>query len=140
MGTQTEYLELYKTYVESISSNESKRLQSNGAYSALLTALVSFGYTSENANVTYLTIVAMVLALIWFFTLRYHRNLATAKFAVLRHLESKFEFHPFEEEWKLYCSKSPFVTLTAIEIFAPAAVVISSGAFLAWQMYLHVFQ
>lgn len=115
----TEALELYRIYVDMIGRNEAKRLQANATYMGFAGGLITISATIKDVDFSILAALGAFISLIWFFTVKHHRNLATAKFEILNTLESKFHFQPFQEEWQLYKSKRWPVSLTKVELISP---------------------
>lgn len=116
---RTEALELYRIYVDMVGRNEAKRLQANATYMGFAGGLVTISATIKDVDLAVLAAVGVFLSLIWFFTVKHHRNLATAKFKVVASLEEKFHFQPFKEEWNKYKSDRWPVSLTKVELVSP---------------------
>lgn len=121
MSEHEQLLGIYQTYVETISNNEAKRLQANATYSGFLIALVSVAFAIESSNILIFSTLGLVVSVIWFFTILYHRDLAASKFHVLTELEKRLPFQAFEIEWTTFMSKKRKLTLTQFELLLPIA-------------------
>lgn len=129
-----ELLSLYKIVVETIGQNESKRLQANSTYVGFAGALVTIAATVQSANIAILAFIGLILSWIWFFTIKFHRDLATAKFAVIEKFEKQLPRQPFKEEWESYKSVRWKMTLTQIELVAPVSVGFACLCYLVWKL------
>ena len=118
-------LPIYLGYIETISLNELKRQQASQVYLALISALIAAGVTLNGPATSVAACMVIVVSLIWFATIRYHRALAQAKFGVVKDLESRFPYKPFEREWQLFkgdgdSPRTRSIGLTQIELLAPS--------------------
>lgn len=114
--------ELYKIVVDTISQNESKRLQANSTYLGIVVALATVSASVRDINLNVILLLCLVVSLIWFLTIKFHRDLAKAKFEVLGKLEDGMVIRPFAEEWKIYKSHKYKLTLTQIELVVPVCI------------------
>lgn len=130
-----ENLELYKVFVESVAQNEAKRLQANSTYMGFCGALAAVAASISGANIPLLAVAALLLSLIWYLTIRYHRDLAAAKFEVIDKLEATFSIKPYEEEERYMKAKRRFLSLSEIESLGPVLVGCVSAAFLVWSSF-----
>lgn len=128
---RTEALELYKSYIETISGNEAKRLQANATYVGFTGALVTVATTVPNIGDVTPPVLGLFLSVIWFFTIKHHRDLAKAKFQVLKTLEDDLAYRPFQQEWEAYKTRRWPVSLTMIEMLLPLALGLSCIGFVA---------
>ncbi len=128
----SETLELYKSYVETIGNNEAKRLQANATYFGFAGAIVTIAATVDKIDHAIIAALGLFLSVIWFFTIKHHKNLATAKFAVLKTLEDELGHQPFQREWELYKANRWPVSLTTIETYSPLALGIGCLVYLVY--------
>jgi hypothetical protein len=101
MTEKEQILELYKTFVETITANEQRRQ----ALSAFYTSLIAAGGAASNSSAfdsELLALAILIVSLIWLVSVRYFRRLAWAKFAVIHEMESHFALRPFEREWQYF--------------------------------------
>ncbi len=114
-------IEIYKMYVETIGKNESKRLQANATYITLTGALITVSASVPGIDLIVPAIVGLALSVIWFLTIKHHLNISKAKFEVLQHFESKMDYQPFAEEWKLVRESRWPISLTMVESLLPVS-------------------
>ena len=125
-------VELYSIHSHLISVNESKRQLANQIYMAIVSAIIAAGAVvvadeslENDVAVDLFAVTVLLLCVVWFLTIQYHRRLSSAKFAVVLKIEKSFPVQPFAEEWKYFKSReakpwSP--ELTAIERIVPLIV------------------
>jgi hypothetical protein len=141
-------LEQYKTFVEMADRLSARRMLANNSFITMLGA----GALAYSAAPTYfkggfeailqlgVAVGCILLALMWRATLKYFRDLSTAKFRVIHDLEMQLPSQPFADEWKyLSASKSAhnssFMTLTSIEMLVPviaAGISLCGFAYALW--------
>ena len=106
MTDKEEALELYKTYVDTITANEQRRQQLAAFYLSLVAAGIALLGTIKGIDPLAVLGPMFVIAAVWYATIRYFRRLAQAKFKVIAELESHFTIRPFQLEHRYYKSKS----------------------------------
>ena len=98
-----ELLELYKIMIDSINSNESKRLQTNIMYTTIISGLIAI-ITSGlvGLNLSLISTVILFLSISWYVHIFTYRKLAQAKFEVINELEKNFLVPIYAKEWNYY--------------------------------------
>ncbi|RLA40130.1 MAG: hypothetical protein DRR42_26365 [Gammaproteobacteria bacterium] len=105
MTDKVEILELYKTFVETITANEQRR-QSLSAFYTSLIAIGAAALGSESGfDPVWIVLAILIVSVIWFLTMRYFSRLASAKFQVINEMERNFTIRPFEQEWHYFKNK-----------------------------------
>jgi len=99
MNDQPSTIELYSIFVETITAAEQRRQQITSTYYSLLIAVFAFLASDIKVTPIYLTLPLSFISLIFFTKIQYFKNLATAKFAVIKTLEKDWDVKPFEMEW-----------------------------------------
>jgi len=128
----SELLVLHQTYVQTITSNESRRQQLSSLYLSLIAGGVAYLGSDSNVNPVFVIAPIFIISLIWFFSIRYFRLLAKAKFKTLEELENKFDIMPFSIEWDFFSKKKP-IGLTLLDMAVPLFIAVSSFGFLITQ-------
>lgn len=128
---QNHILEQYKIYVEMADRISTRRNLANVFFLTLNTlCITAIGFLLEKISlvnpkwvILFPLIGVLVLCLIWWWLLRSYRDLNSAKYKVIGHLEKRLPSSPYwSAEWKElgegidYCKYLP---LTALEIMVP---------------------
>lgn len=121
--TMAEKLELYRLMVETVSANEARRQQMMTLYVSLFVAGFAALGSIEALDPLYLVVPALALSIVWYSSLRYFRALATAKFAVISHLEEDFPIKPFDMERKATPKRK--LELSQLEMMLPALTILA---------------
>jgi hypothetical protein len=130
-----EAVEIYKAVLNSINSNESKRVQSNATYTGFSAALFGISSSGAPVNATALLCLCLIVSIIWYFTIKFHRDLSHAKWKVCSEIENDLMHQPFQAEWRIMKARKRAFGLTQIEFFVPA---ISGSVSLLGIMYLNI--
>lgn len=123
--------EQYKICVEMAEKTSSRRMNSNGFFltlnSALITATINYHQKFEADSIfigiIFISILGVILCYIWFRLIKSYRQLNTAKFLVIGELEKLLPKSPFYAmEWKMLGEgkdKKLYTPLTALEQRVP---------------------
>ncbi len=123
-------LEQYKLYVEMADRISARRQTANSFFLTVNTAIVALlGYlrtVQENSGVGQLFFLVaaagMVLAYLWYRTVRSYQNLNSAKFEVIHEIEQALPLRPYDREWeKVGRGKNPklYLPVTDVELRVP---------------------
>ena len=103
-----ELLEEYKLYIEDLANVGTRHTDTSKFYVSLISALLVFlslagpdkplGFVGDAAVIA-ISLLAVLLCVFWFLTIRSYSQLYKAKFEVLRDMETDLSYHCFEEEW-----------------------------------------
>ena len=121
MNKSPSNIELYSVYVTTIISNENRRQKTSIIYLSLISAGLAFARSVE-----LISYVIIPVSFIWLITIIYFRQLAQAKFKVIRELEKEWEIKPFDLEWKYFKDKNFLMRLTFLEMCIPIMTLIFS--------------
>jgi len=140
MTDQQQNLELYKTFVDTITATEQRRQQASGIYLSLLSAGAATLGIAKDLDPIYIVIPALTISLIWLTSLFYFRGLAEAKFKVINKLEADWPVKPFEFEWQAFKAirqKKPLlkISLTYLEMVPPALIFLGGLIYLIVRLY-----
>ena len=129
-------LELYKTFVDTITATEQRRQQASGIYLSLLSAGAATLGIAKDLDPIFIVIPALTVSLIWLASIFYFRGLAEAKFKVINQLEAGWSLKPFDLEWEAFKKireKKPIlkVSLTHLEMVPPALIFLVSCVYLS---------
>src|SRR5437016_9333935 len=127
-------LEQYKLYVEMADRISARRQTANSFFLTVNTALVALlGYLrtvqeSSGVGQLYWLVAAagMVLAYLWYRTVRSYQNLNSAKFEVIHEIEQALPLRPYDREWeKVGRGKNPelYLPVTNVELRVPWVVL-----------------
>ncbi len=128
----TDLPQIYAVYVQTVGTNEAKRLQANTIYFGFSGALIAAYVAAPDSLQHIIGLVGFVLSLVWLFTIKYHRDLARAKFKVINNIESHFKIQPFCDEWNEFKKLKWRIGLTEIEFIIPFALGIASLAMMVF--------
>ena len=141
MTSSDEMLELYKTYVETITANESRRQSISALYVSLIAAAGALLASDTESNEVWIAAAILIVSVVWFLSVRYFARLARAKFDVIERMESTFSFAPFAVEWEQFKSDGASSrlglsgwTLTRFDQVIPGLSAACSCAFLLWSL------
>jgi len=123
-------LEQYKLYVEMADRTSARRQTANSFFLSLNTAMVALlGYlrtAQQNSGVGQLywlvAAAGIILAYMWYRSLRSYRDLNSAKFEVIHEIEQALPLRPYDREWdKVGRGKNPklYLPFTSVEIGVP---------------------
>ncbi len=99
---QAHLLEQYKLYVEMMDRGSGRRLTANTYFLSVNTALLGFvTYIAKDAAgyLWILGLAGMALCWLWHCIIESHKNLNTAKFAVIHLIERRLPMNPYAAEW-----------------------------------------
>ncbi|MEO1965624.1 hypothetical protein [Hyphomonas sp.] len=99
------YLEYYKVWIGTITASASRRQTASAFYIAVIAALTGAFSFNDGKQSGFLLLAIWLIAALWFFTIRYFRGVAKAKFDVIEVLEQKLRIPMFRIEWELFKSK-----------------------------------
>lgn len=119
-------INLYHIHSNLIAANELKRQQASQIYLAIIVAIIASRTYMSGMSVDLSAILVVIICGVWLFTIRYHRNLAAAKFKVIGEIEEHFPFKPFAREWEAFKATPHSVELTKIERVLPIALSVSA--------------
>ncbi|MGB0958657.1 MAG: RipA family octameric membrane protein [Halocynthiibacter sp.] len=142
---RSELSNIYATYVQTISANESRRQNASNTYITLLAALCSLLATNISIDERIIAIAVGAIALIWWRTICYFKELQKAKFAVVTDLEDSMGIRAFELEWKKFNSceisgdlkKGP--RLTTLEMQIPKFLFMATASYLIVDLAYNFF-
>ena len=113
--TPTASIEQYKAYLQDLGNVGRRYTTSNGFYLSVITALLGLlslmrpgEDLAELQDILRLTVplFAIALCFVWHKTLRFYRNLFTAKFKVLKEMEDQGQLFPaYDHEYNLFPGK-----------------------------------
>lgn len=112
-------VEIYKTFVETITAAESRRQQVSAMYISIIAAIVTVASAVTSAASISLAGIIIALSVTWFMSIQYFRKLAKAKFEVVKRIENDLPIAPFALEWKEFKQNGKFVGLTHVEMVLP---------------------
>lgn len=127
MTDQPSKAELYAIFVETITAAEQRRQQISSIYYSILIAVSAFLGSDIKVDTAYVILPFSLISLIFFAKIKYFRNLATAKFAVINELEKNWDIRPFEMEWAEFKKSGKFKfsgVLTQLESAVPLLVAL----------------
>ena len=102
MDQHQEAIELYKTYVETITANEHRRQSIGALYTSLIAAAGVLLASDREFDPHWIALGVLVISGVWLASVRYFIRLAQAKFVVIRQLEDQFSIKPFRREWQAF--------------------------------------
>jgi hypothetical protein len=110
------YLEIYKLYVEMADRISARRQTANSFFLTINTAIIAllgyvqFGaYLGEKMGIEsspidefywIISTLGMILCVLWYLLVRSYKELNTAKFIVIQHIEKNLPLAPYEAEWE----------------------------------------
>ena len=122
-------LEIYKVFVTTITANENRRQQTSTVYLGMVAAVITAAGVVRDIPLIYPALVILSISVIWFFTIRYFRRLAKAKFAVVSKIEEDLPIAAFDMEWQILSTgKNNRIGLTHLEMFVPSLIALQSCA------------
>ena len=136
-----ELLELYKIMIDSINSNESKRLQTNIMYTTIISALIAIISSGlVGLNLSLISTVILFLSISWYVHIFTYRKLAQAKFEVINELEKNFLVPIYAKEWNYYKKISPKIEQTLIEMGIPIVIGTLSVCYIVYRIFLYFYK
>ena len=133
-------LEIYKVFVTTITANENRRQQTSTVYLGMVAAVVTAAGVVRDIPLIYPALVILSISVIWFFTIRYFRRLAKAKFAVVSKIEEDLPIAAFEMEWQiLSAGKNNRIGLTRLEMFVPSLIAASCAVYIVFWIVSHCY-
>ena len=133
-------LEIYKVFVTTITANENRRQQTSTVYLGMVAAVVTAAGVVRDIPLIYPALVILSISVIWFFTIRYFRRLAKAKFAVVSKIEEGLPIAAFEMEWQiLSAGKNNRIGLTHLEMFVPSLIAASCAVYIVFWIVSHCY-
>ena len=132
---QESALELCKLWTDTVLSSENRRQASSSFYIAVVAALAAFSEFASGIDEIYIAIVMMLISVLWYYTIRYFKSLAKAKFDVMSEIEAHLPLKLFEREWDIFKEKYHKgrlwdFELTTIEYTLPVIAFLFSFGFL----------
>lgn len=131
---------LYTTYVATITANEQRRAQMSSIYLSAFAA-VGAAFGALKLDFVYAAAPILVVALIWFASIRYFRRLASAKFKVVAELEALLPYQPFAKEWAFYKGSADpdkeqkkYLGLAHLDMMVPAILALASAGYLIFRL------
>ena len=94
-------IDLYKTYVDTITANEHRRYRSSFMYFSLCAAGFTVAGSIGSIDPIVPTLMVVFISIVWCMTIKSFRQLAKAKFEVIKEMESELCYQPFERERKI---------------------------------------
>ena len=148
MMEKSEMLELYSVYAQTVTANEQRRQALSAFYTSLIAIGVVLLSSDNNYDRVWIISALFVVSVIWYFTIRYFRRLAKAKFEVIKLMESHFAVQPFGLEWKFFKGELPGnvetpkkkrrwvqISLTHFDMAIPLIMLVSCGAYLLYRLF-----
>lgn len=130
-------LEIYRTFVGTITASEARRQQASTAYLGMVAAIATVSVAVPDMPLILPVVGIFFVALIWLATVVYFRRLAQAKFAVIKEIEKGMDIQAFAFEWHHFNHQRGIFTpsLTRIEMFPPCVIAFCCVAlFIYWFM------
>jgi hypothetical protein len=113
---QAHCLEIYKTYLEMADRISARRQQANSFFLTINSAIIAIlgyvqfgvylgaklGVDQAQTNEFYwiISLLGMILCYIWFRLILSYKQLNTAKFLVIQHIEQQLPLAPYDAEWE----------------------------------------
>ena len=126
MKTDKEILfEQYKLLVETASGITHNRQSANSFYLTINSFLLGAAslIKNEQHSVLLICIIGVIASVLWFYQIQSYKNINSAKFKVIQHMEKNLPVSVFTEEETVYKQKK-HIELTSIEKLVPAVFVI----------------
>ena len=129
-----ERLDIYKTFVVTITANEGRRQRASTAYLDMCAVVVTVVAAVPNLPKIVPALAVFIIALTWLATVSYFRKLAQAKFAVIEEIEKELVVPAFVREWQHFNGKRRyrFFDLTHLEMMAPSFIAIASFSYIVY--------
>jgi hypothetical protein len=131
--------EQYKIYVELTDRISQRRIATNNFYIAANVALLTIAsWFKENFGLYVFLIsgIGIIMALLWFFSIRSHRQLNKGKFEVIHEIERKLPLNLFAYEWSALKEGKSFNTywsFSHVEKYIPIIFGILYLALALWK-------
>ena len=137
----SERIEVYRTFVGTITAAESRRQRASTAYLGMVAAVATVSVAVPGLSKVWLATVILVVALTWLATVAYFRRLAKAKFAVIEEIENGMEIPVFRNEWRHFKRQNGRFapSLTRLEMVPPFVIALSSGVYVAYRVFCSAF-
>jgi hypothetical protein len=128
MGKVEQLIHIHATVVETACASETKRQSVSVISAGLISAGAAIAATDKDFVFIYMVIPVMIVSAIWFVTVRFYKQLANAKWAVVHEIEAQLPYAPFTREWELYKAKKARFTFgpSSLEQVAPALIFLAS--------------
>ncbi|MDM8557862.1 hypothetical protein [Candidatus Parabeggiatoa sp. HSG14] len=110
------YLEMYKLYVEMADRISTRRQSANSFFLTINSAIIAvlgyvqfgvylgakLGVEQAQTNDFYwiISVLGMILCVIWFQLVRSYKQLNSAKYEVIHHIEQRLPIAPYDAEWE----------------------------------------
>jgi len=123
-----ELVSLHATLVETACASETKRQSISITSAGLISAGVAIFASDQEFPFIYLTAPLLIISSIWFVTVRFYQQLASAKWQVIHEIEDNLIFKPFKREWEIYNKEKGYFTFgpSTLEQIIPALIFIST--------------
>lgn len=123
-------LDQYKLYVEMADRVSARRQHANTFALSINTALIALvGYVQSLDSAVLkegffwaIALAGLVLNFVWYRLVRSYRDLNTAKFVVIHHIEKRLVISPYDAEWEAVGQgkdRKRYLPFTHIEIWIP---------------------
>ena len=131
MDEAEQLVSMHATLVETACASETKRQSVSVTSAALISAGAAWIASDEDFVLIYLVLPFMVVASIWFVTVRYYQQLAKAKWDVIHEIEDKLAYQPFKREWELYKARKGRFTFgpSTLEQVIPALIFSAAATY-----------
>lgn len=132
MGETDQLISLHATLVETACASESKRQSISVASTGLISAGVAIFAADQGFSFIYLSTPLLIIASIWFITVRFYQQLAKAKWEVVQEIERSLPYQPFTREWALFKkARGPLAFgPSTIEQIIPALIFIATATYI----------
>ncbi|MGQ3213027.1 MAG: RipA family octameric membrane protein [Shinella sp.] len=131
-------VQIYDTFVQTITATEQRRQQTSTAYMSLLAGVAAaLGFFAQ-IDPAYPVAVLFFLSILWSEKIIYYRDIAMAKWQVCLDLESRLPVAPFTLERealkKFRGNRRVFRGLSNIERYFPMCVAVTSALYLIYRL------
>jgi hypothetical protein len=130
---------IHATVVETACASEAKRQSVSVTSAGLISAGAALAATNKDFVLIYMVIPVLIISAIWFVTVRFYKQLANAKWAVVHEIERELPCAPFTREWELYKAGKAHFTFgpSTLEQVVPALIFIASAIYGAiWLLHV----
>lgn len=119
---RTTILEVYRIFVATITAAENRRHQASTVYLGMIVALATV--IGAFQDISFWSILGvMLISVVWLLSVYSFRQLAKAKFHVIKKLEAKLPFAAFGAEEKKR-QRQKRIDLTCLEMTVPILVIV----------------
>lgn len=131
MARIDQLVDIHATVVETACASETKRQSVSVTSAGLISAGAALAATNKQFVLIYMVIPVMIVSAIWFVTVRYYKQLANAKWAVVHEIEAQLPYAPFTREWELYkkCKDRFTFGPSTLEQVVPAVTFVAAAIY-----------